>query len=164
MKVRAAQLLLVICVLWLVAGLNVLIIGIGEMLGHHDWWVFLGALAVFVVFATFIFPPVIKRYTKRVAEMGNELRRIGEALDAKGYLTVLVMMGVGIALRVSGIASDWFIALFYSGLGTALILAALGFLHNHFALTWRMAHPAVEHAHSHQGHARCHRPSSPTSS
>lgn len=42
-----------------------------------------------------------------------------------------VMMTGGIGLRVSGIAPDRFIAVFYSGLGAALLLAGIWFGRNY---------------------------------
>lgn len=41
-----------------------------------------------------------------------------------------VMMSGGIGLRVSGLAPDRFIAVFYTGLGAALLLAGLLFGRN----------------------------------
>lgn len=42
-----------------------------------------------------------------------------------------VMMSGGIALRVSGIAPERFIAVFYSGLGASLLLAGVLFGRNY---------------------------------
>ena len=47
--------------------------------------------------------------------------------DAKAYIIMAVMMGGGIWLRSSGLAPEAFIAVFYTGLGTALALAGLLF-------------------------------------
>ena len=41
-----------------------------------------------------------------------------------------VMMAGGIGLRASGLAPERFIAVFYTGLGAALLLAGLLFGHN----------------------------------
>ena len=42
-----------------------------------------------------------------------------------------VMMGGGIGIRVSGLAPERFIAVFYSGLGASLLLAGLLFGRNY---------------------------------
>ena len=42
------------------------------------------------------------------------------------------MMTFGIGLRVSGLCPDLFIAVFYTGLGTALFLAGASFACNYF--------------------------------
>ena len=39
-----------------------------------------------------------------------------------------VMMGGGMALRLSHLMPDWMIAFFYSGLGVALVLCGIRFL------------------------------------
>ncbi|MDR1421463.1 MAG: hypothetical protein LBI64_01180, partial [Coriobacteriales bacterium] len=110
MKVRSTQLLFVLAALWLMAGVSILSVGIAELLERHDWWIVVGALAIFAVFSTVIFPRVIRRYSTRVADMDGGPHHLWEALDMKGYLFMVVMMGLGIALRMSGLAPDWFIA------------------------------------------------------
>ena len=47
--------------------------------------------------------------------------------DKKSYLLMVFMIGLGIALRSTGIAPDRFIAVFYTGLGSALTLAGILF-------------------------------------
>lgn len=47
--------------------------------------------------------------------------------DLKSYCIMAVMMGGGIWLRTSGLVSDSFIAIFYTGLGCALTLAGVLF-------------------------------------
>ena len=39
-----------------------------------------------------------------------------------------IMMGGGIALRMSGVLPEWFIAFFYTGLGFALTVAGISFI------------------------------------
>mgnify|MGYP000109512024 FL=1 len=46
-----------------------------------------------------------------------------------------VMMGGGIYLRVSSLAPDIFIAVFYTGLGASLLLAGILFGKNYYTFT-----------------------------
>ena len=50
----------------------------------------------------------------------EEFRPVWHFFDLKSYLIMAFMMGGGIWLRSSGIVSDVFIAVFYTGLGLAL--------------------------------------------
>lgn len=43
-----------------------------------------------------------------------------------------IMMGGGIALREFGIIPEWIIAFMYTGIGTALALAGIGFAIHYF--------------------------------
>lgn len=128
MTISTRKLLLVIALLWFIAGINVLIIGLTAMSHWFTWWVLLGALGVFLIFEMFIFSRVALRYTKRIFSMEEEKMPFWYAFDAKGYLIIAVMMGGGIALRVSGIVPEWFIALFYSGLGAALFVTSVAYV------------------------------------
>ncbi|WP_341273114.1 hypothetical protein [Intestinimonas timonensis] len=50
--------------------------------------------------------------------------------DGKAFAIMAVMMSGGIGLRVSGLAPERFIAVFYTGLGASLLLAGLLFGRN----------------------------------
>lgn len=53
-----------------------------------------------------------------------------EFFISKAFVIMAVMMSGGIGLRVSGLASERFIAVFYTGLGASLLLAGLLFGRN----------------------------------
>ena len=50
--------------------------------------------------------------------------------DGKAFVIMAVMMTGGIGLRISGLAPERFIAVFYTGLGGALLMAGLLFGRN----------------------------------
>lgn len=160
LRIPSAKLLVVVALVWLLAGANILAVGISQAALWHDWWVFASAAAVWVLFAGVIFPPVVKRYSQRIENFATDRAPVWAAFDAKGYLIVVAMMSVGIGLRLSSLVPGWFIALFYLGLGLALIVAALAFLHNYGALMWRRTHPDAPHAHRHSPSAHSEQRSS----
>jgi hypothetical protein len=127
MHVKTEKLLLVIGIVWLVAGINVFIIGVAAVQNWMLWYIFLGAFVIFCLFGSLILARVMKRYNDRVKAMTESTMPVWQAFDARGYLIIAVMMGGGIALRVSGVAPEWFIAFFYTGLGPALMFAGLHF-------------------------------------
>lgn len=149
LRIPSAKLLLVVALIWLLAGANILAVGIAQVALWHDWWVFVSAAAVFGLFAGVIFPPVVKRYSERIKNFTADRSPFWAAFDTKGYLIIAAMMSVGIVLRLSSLVPGWFIALFYLGLGLALIAAAFAFLHNYGALAWRRANPDAPPAHHH---------------
>lgn len=127
--IATRKLLLVIGALWLIAGVNVVVIGIAALQHWLTWWVVLGAVGVFLVFEIFIFSRVATRYIERVLSFDKAKTAFWHAFDIKGYVTIVVMMGGGIALRALGIAPEWFIALFYSGLGAALCVSGFTYVY-----------------------------------
>ncbi len=135
--------------IWLLAGANIFAVGITQVALWHDWWVFVSAAAVCALFSGVIFPPVVKRYSERIRNFTTDRAPAWAAFDIKGYLIIAVMMSAGIALRLSSLVPGWFIALFYLGLGLALMMTAFAFLHNYGALMWRRANPDAPHAHHH---------------
>lgn len=125
--VKKRTLLAVACVVWLIAGINVARLGLISY-GHiavgpaH----ILLSLLVFAAFGAMFFKMSMK-HTRRIKGYREAFRPVWHFFDAKAYVIMAVMMGGGIWLRSSGLAPEVFIAVFYTGLGSALALAGLLF-------------------------------------
>ena len=65
----------------------------------------------------------------RISAYDEERHFFLKFFDVKSFIMAVMMTG-GIWLRSSGVAPDWFISFFYSGLGTSLLLAGLLFACN----------------------------------
>lgn len=130
---RRENLLIVAGVVWIIAGLNVVNIGLhaAAELGGAQLpaiaLLLLGGLAVFTAFHA-MFGRIVKKNAARIRALAGETVSPLRFLDAKGYLIMTVMMGGGIGLRAVGLIPAWFVSFFYTGLGTALILTGAGFL------------------------------------
>ena len=125
--VRKQTLLLIACIVWGIAGFNVLRIGIlayGEYIGIVN---ILLSVAVFAVFQKFIFGKLVKKHTARIEGYGEEKHFFMKFFDVKSFVIMAVMITGGIALRNSGLAPLRFIAFFYTGLGASLFLAGILF-------------------------------------
>lgn len=125
--VRKQTLLLIACIVWGIAGFNVLRIGIlvyGEYIGVVN---ILLSVVVFVVFQKFIFGKLVKKHTARIEAYGEEKHLFIKFFDVKSFVIMAVMITGGIALRNSGLAPERFIAFFYTGLGASLFLAGILF-------------------------------------
>lgn len=129
MKISTEKLLLVAGMVWIVAGANIGNIGIGAIAHDHlAWWVMLGTLVVFLLFHLFVFQKLVKKHAERIRGFEEDKKHIWHFFDKKGYIVMAVMMGGGMALRVSGLLPEWFIAFFYTGLGLALTVAGASFM------------------------------------
>ena len=85
---------------------------------------------VFGVFQVFIFGRLVRKHTARIGGYQDERQFFLKFFDTKAFIIMAVMMAGGIGLRASGLAPERFIAVFYTGLGAALLLAGLLFGHN----------------------------------
>ena len=82
------------------------------------------------VFQIFSFSRLVRKHTARIGGYQDERQFFLKFFDIKAFIIMAVMMAGGIGLRASGIAPERFIAVFYTGLGAALLLAGLLFGHN----------------------------------
>lgn len=128
--VNNKTLLLIACLVWTAAGVNILRIGIIEYPPYLSIINFLLSAVVFVVFQFFIFGRLVKKHTKRIDAYGDEKQLWIKFFDVKSFIIMAVMMTGGILLRSLHLASEVFIAVFYTGLGAALLLAGMLFGRN----------------------------------
>ena len=131
MKVKRNTLLLLACLVWSAAGFNILRIGLMAYPAYRAVPNYLLSILVFVVFQRFIFGKLVKKHTARIVSYLEERHFFLKFFDKKAFVIMAVMMSGGIGLRVSGLAPERFIAVFYTGLGTALLLAGLLFGRNY---------------------------------
>lgn len=130
-KVKKRNLLLIAGLVWFMAGFNVARIGIlvyGSI--DHVWYLYCLSLVVFMVFGR-MFLKMTKNHTKRIMAYDAYVP-FWKFFDKKSYLIMAFMMSFGIGLRASGLAPDFFIGFFYTGLGFALALAGIVFVKNYF--------------------------------
>lgn len=131
MKVKRNTLLLLACLVWSAAGFNILRIGLMSYPAHLTVLNYLLSVLVFTVFHRFIFGKLVKKHTARISAYLEERHLFLKFFDGKAFVTMAVMMTGGIGLRASGLAPERFIAVFYTGLGAALLLAGLLFGRNY---------------------------------
>lgn len=126
MKVKRNTLLLLACLVWSAAGFNILRIGLAA---YSVRLTALNLLLTGVVFFLFqrLFGRLVKKHTARIRAYQEEKHFFLKFFDRKAFAIMAVMMTGGISLRASGLAPERFIAVFYTGLGAALLLAGLLF-------------------------------------
>lgn len=130
-KVKRNTLLLLACLVWSAAGFNILRI---EVLAYPAYVTALNLVLsglVFAVFQKFIFGKLVVKHTARIKAYETEKQFFLKFFDVKAFAIMACMMSGGIWLRVSGVAPEQFIAVFYSGLGASLLLAGILFGRNY---------------------------------
>lgn len=125
--VKKHTLLLLACLVWAAAGFNILRIGLSCYQGLVTLPHLLLSAVVFGVFLRFIFGRLVTKHTTRILEYEEERKWFWNFFDLPSFVIMAVMMSGGIGLRASGMAPQAFIAVFYSGLGAALLLAGVLF-------------------------------------
>lgn len=128
--VKNVTLLLIAALVWTAAGVNILRIGIIEYPPFLSVINLLLSVVVFVIFELFIFGRLVKKHTKRIDSYGDEKQLWIKFFDVKSFIIMAVMMTGGILLRALKLAPPVFIAVFYTGLGAALLLAGILFGRN----------------------------------
>lgn len=127
MKVKRNTLLFFACLVWSAAGFNILRIGLIAYPAYRSVLNYLLSVLVFAVFQKFIFGRLVKKHTARIHSYEEEYHFFLKFFDGKSFAIMAVMMSGGIALRVSGLVPERFIAVFYTELGASLLLAGLLF-------------------------------------
>lgn len=132
-QVSRKTLLLFAGLLWVIAGFNVLMIGINtwQAINKPSFLVkSLWAMLVFCTFLFMIFKPLHKKYTLRIANL-NERNHPLIFFNLKGWGIMFFMITLGVTVRKFNLLPDSFIASFYTGL--SLALSTTGFL---FLYSW----------------------------
>lgn len=115
--------------IWGIPGTIITVKGIKAYLMQppgNIWWLLLATISVMTAFFI-MFRRITDRYSSRIASLPESVR-IWQTFPLKGWILLVFMMGLGIALKhIPGIPSA-FTASFYSGLGPMLILSSMRFI------------------------------------
>jgi hypothetical protein len=133
LKVRPKMLLLALATTWFAAGIAVIYTGVTAASGPWTVGMALGAALVYVVFLV-MFLMIARKHIRRIQAYTEELVNLFWFLDAPSYIILAVMVGIGASVRISGLVPGAAIALFYSGLGLALITAAVRYTVTYIAI------------------------------
>lgn len=132
MKVKRNTLLLLACLVWSVAGSNILRIGLKAYPSCLTVLNCLLSMLVFATFQRFVFGRLVKKHTARINAYQEERHFFLKFFDGKAFVIMAVMMTGGICLRSGRLVPERFIAVFYTGLGASLLAAGLLFGRNYF--------------------------------
>lgn len=126
-EVSKGTLLIIAGIIWMIAGFNVVRLGIiSYKLVGISWYLPILSVIIFGLFGM-MFYKMTQKHSKRIMNYAEDYRPIWNFFDLKSYIIMAVMMGGGIGLRNAGVFPDVFVAFFYTGLGCALFLAGVFF-------------------------------------
>ncbi len=127
LKVKKKTLLAIAGIVWFAAGINIARIGIAS---YTDFFTFLNCMISLVIFVLFglMFIKIKQKHTARIRGYEEERKSVFCFFDIRSYLLMAFMMTLGIVLRYGNLAPLRFIAVFYTGLGTALMLVGVLFV------------------------------------
>lgn len=115
---------------WIIAGANILRIGIVTWLNSSQEWMFkIGeATVVFLLFFILIFRRLYYKHTRRIEEKKETRNCPFSFFDVKSWIVMIFMISLGITIRSLRLLLDSFISVFYTGLSIALILTGILFI------------------------------------
>ena len=115
---------------WIVAGANVLRIGVVTWMNNDKDWMFKTgeAIIVFLLFFVLVFRKLYYKHTRRIEQKKEEKNCPFSFFDAKGWVIMTFMITLGVSIRRLQLLPDTFISVFYTGLSVALILTGILFL------------------------------------
>ena len=125
------QILLIIAgTVWIIAGGNILRIGIVTWMNNsHDWMFKIGeATIVFLLFFVLIFKRLYYKHTRRIEQKKETRNCPFSFFDVKGWIIMAFMITIGILTRTLHLLPEAFIAVFYTGLSVALITTGTRFI------------------------------------
>lgn len=124
------HLMLIAGIVWCVAGAMVCLVGLPLLfkLEPADPILLPLAMLIFAVFYLFVFSKLVRKHTHRIRAREEERLPFWHFFNRSSWIVMFVMMGGGMALRLTHAVPDWFIAFFYSGLGIALFICGLRFM------------------------------------
>lgn len=128
--IKNKYLLLIAAIVWLIAGFNVLKIGVETYINYVTVINLLLSLVVFLAFWIMVFSKLVKKHTLRISSYESEKQWFYLFFDLKSFIIMAIMMTIGIVIRYYALLPDVFIAVFYTGLGSALALAGILFMVN----------------------------------
>lgn len=128
--VKKETLLIIAGLVWIIAGANVLRIGIVTWFGTSEELLFriCEATIVFLFFFILIFKKLYYKHTLRIEQKHDNKHCPFSFFDLKSWLIMAFMITLGISIRAFHLLPNSFISFFYTGLSIALIVTGTLFI------------------------------------
>lgn len=123
------HLYLVAGLIWGIPGLIISVKGINayRIQPSEDLWWLLLITAGVLTFFFMMFRKIVNRYCDRISALPDKVT-LWQTFPARGWILIVFMMGLGIALKHIPEIPSAFTASFYSGLGPMLLISAFRFI------------------------------------
>lgn len=129
MKVMKQQLLILAGIAWIIAGFNVLKIGLD---GYRNYFNIINISLsgiIFFLFWKFVFSKLVMKHHVRILNYAQESVAFYLFFDRSSYIVMIMMITMGVLIRKFMLLPMQAIAIFYTGLGSALFLAGSMFIY-----------------------------------
>lgn len=126
--INKIYLLLLDGIIWLSAGFNILSIGLKCYKNNLSLLNIILSIIIFLLFHIFVFSKLVKKHSIRILGYIEEKQYFWKFFDLKSLIIMIFMITLGVCIRTFKLAPISFIAFFYTGLGSALILAGINFI------------------------------------
>lgn len=130
--VKSKTLLFIAGIVWMIAGFNILRIGIISYAGHIHILNIVCSVAIFFAFWLMVFRKLVIKHTARIKGYGSEKKYFWNFFDIPAFIIMAFMITLGVTIRALDLLPDAVIAVFYSGLGTALFGAGINFMKHYY--------------------------------
>lgn len=130
--VRKKSLLGIAGIVWVIAGLNVLKIGFESYIKYVTLTNIGLSCLVFGIFWYMVFYKLVIKHTNRIRNLNQSKQYFWNFFDTKSFVIMTIMILSSLIIRNVHLVSEHFIAIFYSGLGLAILLGGLLFGYNYF--------------------------------
>lgn len=128
-RVQNRTLLFIAGAVWILAGLNILRIGILTWMDSSTFFPFMigEAIVVFMLFFYFVFLKLYYKHSERIKQK-SDVNCPFSFFDARGWIMMIFMITLGVLIRRFHLLPSTFISVFYTGLSVALIITGILFL------------------------------------
>mgnify|MGYP003375253263 CR=1 FL=1 len=96
--IKNKYLLLIAAIVWLIAGFNVLKIGVETYINYVTVINLLLSLVVFLAFWIMVFSKLVKKHTLRISSYESEKQWFYLFFDLKSFIIMAIMMPMGIVI------------------------------------------------------------------
>lgn len=115
-------------IIWMIPGLILTTKGLiaYTTIPSHQLWLLSITIGI-MVFFYIIFTKVVTKYCKHIVSQPNPTL-IWQVFSTKGWILLLIMVGLGMLVKFLPFVTNHFIATFYTGLGSMLLLSSIRFV------------------------------------
>lgn len=123
---RTKSLAFIAGIIWLIAGFNVCRIGVVSWLDLDATTLVMviGSIVTMILFSM-MFVKMLFKNVQRIRKIEVEKRKVWDIIPMKSYVIMAFMITFGVLLRNCPVIPQAFIASFYVGLGSALMMAGI---------------------------------------
>lgn len=130
--IKKKSLLLIAGTLWFVGGSILIFRGVSEIIQSGSISVLKLLMTVIgaLIFYRFVFRRISSKHIARINDLPADKYPFYMFLSVKSYIMMLLMIGIGVSLRLTGLVPLSFLMYFLPVMGSSLLISAIRFYRN----------------------------------